>query len=313
MLEVQNCAFDRSEPFDLVVISGGYESRSVYIARLEIAGQRRLAVRLPRVEGACYDSNWSYLRESGWEAVVPDTLESELRQTLERASSGLPARIAIDISSMPRTILGKILEIFNEHGAGAQVTFLYCPAWFETSAKQAQLDVSLSAQPVSSYFAGAVRPSHVPIGLVVGLGLEPHRSDGVREFLEPGRLWAFVAQGLDERFVSSVLEVNEYFLRGSGVEVLRYDIRDIAGTVRAIGSMNRSAGHHYRVVLAPSGPKVFTLACLLVGLDRAIERPAVWRVGPTADPIVAVDVEGTGEVVSCRVRFLGRSPDPEPL
>lgn len=304
MIEVANRSFERREQYDLFLICGGYESRSAYFATLRVEATRRAAIRLPRVEGARYGENWELLRDEAWEPVLPGMLAAWLSEFLRVARPGFPLSIAVDISSMPRALLGLILEFFHEHGQGTRVTFLYCPAWFETSSRQARVDVSLSAQPVSPFFAGEVRPSHIPIGLVVGLGLESHRADGVREFLEPARVWAFVAQGLDERFVEAVLNVNEYFLRGNSAEALRYDIRDIGGAFRILSSLCQGAGKEYRMVLAPSGPKMFALAAMLVGLERSAERPAVWRVGPAVDPVVATDVVPTGEVVACVVRFL---------
>jgi hypothetical protein len=228
----------------------------------------------------------------------------EAFETVESLVSGGVKTLAVDISSMPRKTLALFVEMLSSKvGQDLEVDFLYCPGNFDESSKAANVVVPMTAEPVSEFFSGALRPPSVPIGLIVGLGLERHRAAGIVELLEPARTWFFAAAEGDERFIKAAEAVNQQLLRvASQGDVFHYDIRSLAQTYAAVESLCFSSGLDYRLIMAPSGPKLFSLACLLVASDRGYARPAVWRVG-SAGFTHSVDVCESGEVSASRVVF----------
>lgn len=293
--------FDRTAQFDVVIASCGYETRSSYLGRIGVAGTHLLAITYPGPPGAAFESNVEVYGVMGWSLVR----ESELIDRLEAALSNVQnPRVCIDISSMPRRTLARLVEYLWERSSSAtEVQFLYCPARFENSAAAAARVEPLSAGPVSEYFVGELRSPSVPIGLVVGLGLEPHRATGLIELIEPSRTWAFVSDSGDSRFTTMASELHSALFESSEASSLfHYDVRSLAEPYNALESLNFAAGLRYRLLFAPSGPKIFSLACLLVAAPRIHERPAVWRVGSAAhsEPL---DIVEAGDVVASTVIF----------
>ncbi|MGN7967058.1 hypothetical protein ACTJKK_13365 [Microbacterium sp. 22179] len=155
---------------------------------------------------------------------------------------------------------------------------------------------------------GDLRPSSVPVGLVAGLGLEPHRIMGLTELLEPDQVWAFIASSDDSRFQHDARSVNQLTLEDPHTSAVTYEIRSIAETYLALDSLVFAASPQRRLVLAPSGPKMFSLVCMLVAASQPDLRPAVWRVGP-ASASSATPLEAAGDVVAAEVNFRASAID----
>lgn len=299
--------FDRSQVFDVVIATCGYERRSSYLCRLGIMGQSLFSIVYPGTHGGSFKANAALYEASNW---VLAELDSVLAQAVVAISRIDQPTVAIDISSMPRRTMGRIVEwLSTELPKDATIHFLYCPGDFSSSIQAAERDGPLSAAPLSPYFAGQLRAPSIPIGLVIGLGLEPDRALGIIEFLEPAKIWLFASRSDDERFASAAAALHRSLFESNNVDGLfYYDIRSLNEAYSAIESLCFSLGLEYRLLLAPSGPKLFSLACLLVGADRRETRPAVWRVG-NRNLMLPVDVIEAGDVCSSVVLF-PRATDP---
>lgn len=284
------------ESYALVLGTCGYESRSTFICQLDVHAPTRLAMLVGQPDPAVRENRDAFQR-SGWET----TGLREALTMLRNVDSG--SRVCVDISSMPRRQMAMVVEAaWQERERIRSVDFLYCPARYEGSHAAAMRDEVLSAAPISEFFSGALRAPSLPVGLVAGLGLEPHRVPGLVELLEPAQTWAFMNVNHDSRFDVARDSLYSGVLERISAVTLEYRLDSIAETFRRLESLVFSVKGRFRLVLAPSGPKMFALACLLAGAERAVDRPAVWRVG-SAGPRLPVDVEATGDVVAARLSW----------
>ena len=293
--------FDRSKVFDLVISSCGYEHRSSYLCRLGVLASHKMAVVYDTPAGPGTRRNRDLYQGGGWSIIKPEQLPALGSQILDDC---VRPSICIDISSMPRRTMALVVQwLWNLPHENADVQFVYCPGQFLGSLEAAAKIEALSAGPVSDYFRGELRAPSVPLGLIVGLGLEPYRALGLVELVEPSRTWAFVSESIDQRFSEAASAIHETFLTSPNAPtLLRYDIRSLSQTYGALESLSFAVGLKYRLLMAPSGPKLFSLACLLVAAPRVHSRPAVWRVG-SASETEPVDVVESGEVVAASAGF----------
>lgn len=303
-MRIDDIGFDARRNYDLVIATSGYESRSSYLCRLGVSGAKKFAIEpgLPITDIS--RSNRDVYRNAGWIVADVAMVSRASAQSLEDAtSSGAALEVLVDISSMPRRTMASLLSIFFRHvdRGLCNITFAYVPGLFAQSSVAAVVSSSLQADPVGAGFAGHLRPSSIPVGLILGLGLEPHRAVGLVELLEPARTWAFVSQSDEPRFLEQALETHESLVgAASDATLLRYDMRSIATTYNSLASLVFSVGIDYRIIIAPSGPKPFALASMLVALSSNEAKPAIWRVGESGAP-QGVDVAETGDVVAARV------------
>jgi hypothetical protein len=306
MLHISDVVFDRTAPYDVVIATCGYERRSSYLCRIGLTrAAHKYAVSHPGAQTNALIANRTLYEREDWHI---NDLTATLSACGEYLSTLASARLCIDISSMPRGALAAVVEwLITSLAMPLDITFAYCPADFTASALAASRVEPLSAAPVSAFFSGELRAPSIPIGLIVGLGLEPHRAIGLVEFLEPAQTWAFISESLDSRFDAETESLHAGLLGApEGPATFRYDVRSLAHTYAALDSLVFSAGLKYRLMMAPSGPKMFTLACLLVAAPRTPERPAVWRVG-AHNLMTAVDVVEAGDIIAARV-VINNSP-----
>lgn len=279
--------------YGVAIVGCGYEERSSYLVRSGLTAERRLAIDLGPGALGSYDKNRSHLGAGNWELV-------ELADALDalRAASGL---VSIDISSLPRRILARLIRTLVFETSGEVLADIYyAPADFAMSSTAAGRVEPLTATPLDDFFVGDVRHPSIPVALILGLGLEPHRGVGVVELLEPSRVFAMMGVSADNRFRERANSVNQEMLTSENTRVLYYDVASISHTFAALESLCFSLQPDYRVVIAPSGPKVYALAALLVGCRRNRERPSIWRVGSQSNAD-AVDVRESGEVIGARI------------
>lgn len=298
LLSISDVEYQQDAFFDLAIVTCGYERRSSFTARNGLRASARLAVRHADSAGLSFTENQELLQSSDWAIVDQEACLIVLREAI----GGGASKFAIDISSMPRRFLGQLVQILAESSGDAQVDWLYAPATFDDSASAAGKIQSLIADPVSDFFSGGIRSPHVPVGLILGLGLEPHRSIGLVEFLEPSRVWAMLGQSDEPRFAEKAVDVNRELLALPMTTSLPYPVTSVATTFSALESLVFATQDSYRLVIAPSGPKVFGLASLLVSATAGDLRPAVWRVGGQGDA-VPMDVAEVGMVVATRCEW----------
>lgn len=296
-MRVNDTDFRRAESFDLEISVCGYERRATYVARVGLTKPtRRLVVDYQCPGTGAYDDNRDWLEQEGAEFAT----ELEVVGVMGAAARD-GARIRVDISSMRRETMARLVHALYVADAPTPVQFVYAPAAYEASADAVANDRVLSAGPVTQEYRGALRPSSIPLGLIAGLGLEQHRVLGLTELLEPARVWAFLAVSDDPRFAASALKVNGPTVDDGHTTVVEYDIRSIASTFAAVESLLFAASQTYRLVVAPSGPKMYALSCLLAAVPQSRYAPAVWRVG--GDKASANDLQAAGDVVAAEVEF----------
>lgn len=306
-MRVFDANFFRGEHFDLDVSVCGYERRSTYVAGASLSDPtQRLVIDYRSPGQGAYDANRAALEKMGATIVT----EGAVIEAVVNACQA-DARIRVDVSSMRRDTMGQIVHALYRVAGDLDVQFVYAPAAYEASSRAIVENLALSAGPVTSDFSGALRPLSIPLGLIAGLGLERHRALGLTELLEPSQVWAFLALGDDSRFPDAVSEVNQPTVEDPQTVLLQYDVRSIAGTYAAVESLVYAASQAYRLVLAPSGPKMFTLACLLAAVPESPYQPAVWRVGGGSQAS-SIDLQAAGDVVAAEVKF-STSPRPQSL
>lgn len=306
---VKDIQFDRAEEFDLAVGVCGYEPRSSHVCRVGVRAGRKIAIVYRSTEGDEFDRNRENYSSNGWTLVEEPAVLQFVRETLRGIDN---PRILVDISSMARRTMAIFVQELWENPRVGDVQFTYSPPRYESSLEAASVVPSLRADPITDYFAGALRSPSIPVGLVLGLGLEPHRASGLIELIEPTRLWAFAALSDDERFIEDLREMHAGLIdESSGSMMLYYDIRSLSGVYNSIESLAFASSLEYRLLIAPSGPKLFTLASLLVGAPRTSTRPAIWRVGSSTPSASLSSVVEAGDIVAAQVDFAGATLRPQ--
>lgn len=290
----------QSTAFDAMVASIGFENRARYFCENHrIQATKKIAYAFTDRNIIGFDRNSAFFDSNGF---TIDSLESfdfsnRLYQELDSVSSAKvdELRVCVDISSMSRSRMANVVEVALMCSAKRSVIvdFVYCVAKY--SPPPTEPTFIEIAGPVTPFFAGWTTRPEAPTCAIFGVGYEPDRVIGAIEYLEPGPIKAFVPVGTDPRFLDAVIEVNKPLWDEISKEHQTfYKLSEPFNTFVKLESLLYSLKQHYRPILVPFGPKIFTIECLLAAVSH-YPSVAVWRVsgGSAMDP---VDSEASGEV-----------------
>ena len=274
--------------FDLFINATGYEERASSLVRANcVSSQEYISFLFNEHKILAYDSNFKTMQAAA-ATMIDDpiafcrhdlgTVARELSSKLGRA-----VRVAIDVSSMNRTMAATLLTALVSYREfiGALEIF-YLPARFS--------EPTLTFSPIEQI--GAVTPElsgfdaepGLPIALVLGLGYEYGTAVGLIHQLEPQFTLCLRATGHDSRFEEAVRQANlDFDFSTYNVEISEYDLLDARAAYRHIENIVYSLMGNFRVVLVPMGPKMLASILVLIAL-RYFGKVAVWRVARPTQP-----------------------------
>lgn len=298
---------------DLWISCNGYESRSIQhlgLPPLDCASRLSVGYRFPSRETAApsaildrIDRARVALSAAGFQVAILDDDEFDglVRDSLNRAWSSRPSiRVVVDISSMNRSRIASVVLACGETLAtqSCQLDVVYFPSTF-ASHRHGYEPLS-SFGPVHTRLAGWPRDPDLPLALVMTLGTEPRRADGLVELLEPQVLAALLPHGIEGEFDEEIVRTNERVLEVANAP-LPINLLDPEETFRTLVHTVESLRHAARVLIVPLGPKLLVPLAVNAAL-RTGEEVGVWKAsaGSRVEPI---DVHGADVPVVLRLEF----------
>lgn len=268
--------------YDLLIATSGYESRAPYISE-RLAGSKigkRVVLGLNdrKVDSreindiAFKDLEFDEAREftATDGAIIGNLVADEIYMIRKRS-----IKLAIDYSSMPKTwYAGIILSLFDLRSIQeVEVVFLYAPSEFVPPGPAGMNNV---AMPLDGYCR--LEAPELPSALVLGLGYEPIRAMGIRDFIDPNETFMFYTDpAMESKFTDAVLRNNEGLLDTVGKQAaFPYPMADLDYTSALLTNLVLGLKERFRIIVAPLGPKPFCLLTLL--LAKANNVCDVWRV-----------------------------------
>ncbi len=297
----------QGEEFDFFLAASGYEVRSTYLSdNVNIKAKQKIALGFDEMKNSPVRiKNDKVFRERGFESFELSAKDRQkLTDLLDRLFKGRKdekLRFLIDYSCMSKIWYAAIIRYFIENESiisNLELYFSYTPAIF-SEPKDIKPGRKISG-PV-----GLLRPNQAtvkPCALVLGLGYEKYVGESLFNNLNYDTLCVFYSNpSFDNRYVSKVVENNKKLLDTVLPEkVFSYPIEDLEKTDSVLTSLCLELRLAYHVALIPSGPKPFTLSCLL--LAARYPDIEVWDVR-TYKETVLYDRLPVGEPLVCKTLF----------
>ncbi len=298
------------QTFDLVIASCGYETRGVFLSqklssvnvrkKLVFAfSERKDAISRPFNERVFGQLGFEFVEASMTNArILCDVLKRECYN-----SRSLQMNILIDYSSMPKLWYDAIISFFSEYETeqkNINVWFSYTPS-----------EYSISLNDISNkYFEPDVpaKLSSKPKALIIGLGYEKGRAEELANKLNAQVTYSFYSDpAIDPRFVKELLENNKAILiRLDSQKVIKYPIFDLNYINTSLTHLCVDLRLTHQIVLAPIGPKPFTLMCFI--LNARYPDIKIWRFSSDV-PRDVYDRKPHGELLIYKVHFTSEGVD----
>ncbi len=157
------------------------------------------------------------------------------------------------------------------------VYFIYTPSKF-TKPLEPKPNTEIAPLP-GKYIV----PTDKPKALIVCLGYEQRKAEGIIEHLDPKDYYIIYSKpALDKRFVDKIETNNSSILdRTDKRKVITFQLDDMLSLERELTSLYYLLREEYSIIIAPLGPKPFTFISMLMTIKyRDID---IWRVGSGSD------------------------------
>jgi hypothetical protein len=206
---------------------------------------------------------------------------------------GRPPRIAVDISSMNRTMIAEtLLSLLRIRTSLQSIELMYVPGKYQEPKTEFPEIEQIGA--MIPELTGFSADPELPVGAIMGLGYEYGLAVGLINRLEPRLTVCFRAVGYDRRYEDACRRANLDFDFGyNATELGSYPLLDAMIAYRHLENVVFGMTKSYRVVIVPLGPKIFAALAVLLAIKN-IGTVAIWRVAARAE---AVDVQPSNDLL----------------
>lgn len=293
--------------FDVVIVSSGYESRSVELmTRIQVNSENKFCLSFKNFDkNLKRKANDKFFRDGGFRSLTLSgdnhTMILEWFKKILDKQTGPELKILVDYSCMTRVWYASILNLlrYYQHNniAELKMYFSYSIAKFSPAPKNSHSNIHVG--PITGF--NSITAPNLPTALVIGLGYIPQRAYGLKEYLDAVPFLFYTDSTDNNQFAAEVKKNNEQLIKQvSDENIYTYSIKQIERTYYLLVDVCKDLKDRYRVILAPCGPKPFTLACLLASF--ILDELDVWRIS-AGEQEKPTDKVATGEFVVLAVHF----------
>lgn len=300
----------QKQPFDVIIAASGYESRCTYLAnKIDVSRiSKRIALSFIEKKDILYhkynDSRFFDLGFTVYNVSAYDA--APLKSILDNICLYQPKdalNILVDYSGMPKIWYKGIIDYFmalEERLVRTKLWFSYSPSIYSRAQSNVDKKFFDMHLPVIKHDKDII--------LIIGLGDEKGKAENLLYQLNSRITFIFYADpAIDERFVKDVLENNKSLIRQLNEEnIIKYPIQDLNSIYNSLTNICLNFRLENQLVLAPIGPKPFTLMCYI--LSARYPDIKIWEV-KTLGEKAPYDRKAQGDLLIYQLEFTSEEVD----
>ena len=311
MIKIKQLHFSEviEKSFDFFIVSSGYESRASFqTSKYSGTAGKKIALGFNvETEDSNRLKNDKFFSDNKFEIIIIDGEDPKCNVLNEIVSKIISfsnmheiVNVYIDYSCMTKNWYAYLLYSINylREKSIINVAFGYSHSKFVPfDGKQA---LNRVVAPLLGYCNLSV-PNR-PTSLLIGMGDEPNRISGLQEYFDAIPYLFYTDASYNAEYSEEIKKNSIEIIEQTNKEnIFPYPIHDLTYTYFLLENLCTVLLKDYRVIIAPCGPKPFSLLSMIVSLkyDNYIE---VWRISPGHN-LSKVDREPTGLVSVLEVTF----------
>ncbi|MNJ95259.1 hypothetical protein D3C87_129670 [compost metagenome] len=263
---------DKLKNVDLILFAKNHEIRSTYFVEKVNREYENL-----KTISLLYKAKSRYKKNEVW-VDNNEKLLSTLDDFFNSLQEKEEVNVIIDYSCMTKTWYYLILQyILNKDLKNDSLNFffVYTPACY-SKPKPPKHNSEIGPLP-----GKIIIPNNKPNALIVCLGYEENKAEGIIDHLDPKVYFLlYSAPALDSKFVE-ILEENNKTVLNSTSNIIKFPFDDLLYIERELTSLYHYLKNDYNIIIAPLGPKPFTLTAMLLSIK--FPEIDIWRVGSGHD------------------------------
>ena len=302
-IEAQQISCDELEKiqFDLFILALGYEKRSVYLVeKYNISTNHKIAVaHLGKQRLLNRKKNEIFIRNNNFEIIHAsgeETFPIDIILNIIKKDENAVVKILIDYSCMTKVWYAGIINTITSLSFKCrkmEIYFSYTPAEFNALRRQKRARFINSVVHEGQKKLSAAKP----VALIIGLGLNNLRAEMLINSIKPAVIYYLYADPANNiKYVQRVLRNNQEIIASSEIRNLYcYPLNDLNKINNILTCLCLDLRLKYKIIIAPFGPKVFSLISILIAnrypdldvwrVSSGPDEPAIDRI-PEGDPLI---------------------------
>jgi hypothetical protein len=284
--------------FDLAIFACGYEQRSSYVITQSIIFKSAVCFAFENEDSDEFKKNLEVYNSKLVPVVKQSAHSNEkilgyLKHFFEKPNKK-NINILVDYSSMSRIWYASIIFFLKylKREAEIELFFLYSIPKFEQTNNDPE---HIIYEPVE-YISQLTIPDK-PTALIISLGDTARQAKGLKEYFDAEEVYCYYS---DSKYKNVILDINKSLIEALPTnKVIAFPLRDVAYTKFLLESLCRELLETYRIVIAPCGPKTFTLASFFV--SDSLSKIDVWRISKPNK--VQEKKAPSGEVICLKISY----------
>ncbi len=264
---------------------GSYPRSSFLLTSASIKASR--TILLKQVENRILKKHWkiSPFSVSGLEQLELKVQQGgklmEYFDSILKTCRSKEIAILFDYSEMPETWYAGLFEYLLKHDLPCSrltICFSYVPVTYRAPAGGSFFK---SARPL--IHGSKVNNGNIQKALIMDLGFSPQKALYLIRKIKPHSVFLLYPDpALNLEYTGKILQLNQsLILKAEPSHLVPYPIQDTEKAEEIISSLAFDLRLSYRVLLAPLGPKIFTLLCLMV--YARFPDIEIWSTGSAED------------------------------
>lgn len=292
--------------FDLIIASSGYESRAIFLHKeFSLKSECKIVFAFDNY----YDleqrvANDSYFRQAGYETYQAsgnddNSVYNYLKSFIFKNNN---VNILVDYSSMTRVWYSCILKFFADFNSAdvfnVNLFFSYTKAEYIPPPKD--IVPNKYVVPIDNHFK--ISTLQKPTALIIGLGNENIRAFGLKEMFDAETFVFYTDGTLKNRYSLDVETCNSELLEIIPDDnVFKYQLQNMSYLHIVLNFLCKKLEERFKIVIAPCGPKPFTLIALFN--SQLLNETSVWRIS-AGEKALPVNRDANGDILITKIQYV---------
>ena len=289
--------------YDLFITASGYEERATFIALKNINAKRKVVIVFSKnKQNKTRENNDKFYHQNKFEYLFSDGSQGKVITNIIddflKENQNHVINILVDYSSMTRVWYSSIIDYFNNLNTSKDIRVFFSYTRAQFTPPPMTEDLNHFCEPIYG-FSNITIPNK-ETALILGLGYEKRRAFSLKEYFDAEEVYMFMTDAESAPdFYKDVTERNHELLSHvDNSHKFSYPLEDLLFTKKILYDLCKDLLNNFRVVIAPCGPKPFTLISLLVASElRNID---VWRISGNKD---ITNRKPTDDILTILVEF----------
>jgi len=291
----------KNQTFDFIIACSGYETRSKYLfSNHNINSKFRYCLCFSSHKNVLSreENDLFFIKKNEFTPIEgAGTSSNEIKQLLKHLDEFLTTNdsisILIDYSSMARVWYSTLLLFFSSkyfNSKKIQLIFSYSESEFTSPIQQESYNCEI--EPIQGYYSISI--PHKPTALIISLGYIERQAYGLAEYFDAIPYLYINQNSADDPIYLKVIETNKPLIQSVRENhIFHYTLSNLAYAESLLFQLCNELRHKHRVVIAPCGPKPFTLLSLIVAIR--MKNVDVWRISAKSN-LELIDKKPSGKL-----------------